>query len=99
MGICATPDCGVPGRPFPQCDFCKQRRYCGSHCLVTVTSELIEMIQKATQSNVAGDEDGTNDELIEKLRHCSVICPPCLNKLRPTIEEKDDGDGDMEEQG
>lgn len=80
MVLCATIDCGTPGRPFPQCDYCKQRRYCGSHCLVAVTAELIEEVINRKVS------DDTS-ESIEKLRSCSVICPPCLERFQ---KEKND---------
>ncbi len=90
MVLCATVDCGTPGRPFPQCDYCKQRRYCGSHCLVAVTAELIEVVRNRKASD---DASPINEESLEKLRNCLVICPPCLERFQKERNDTSEGEG------
>ena len=68
MPICATENCGTPGRPFPACSLCNQRRYCGSHCLVLITSNMIDDIRE--RSNL-------QDAQISRLNPGMKICPPC----------------------
>lgn len=73
MGICATPECGTPGRPFPACSVCKQRRYCGSHCLKQIhNAETMEMVQDS------GDVQSV------ELKEGDLLCPPCVLRIQKT---------------
>lgn len=74
MGICATPECGTPGRPFPACSICKQRRYCGSHCL--------KQIRKTETVELVLNEDG--DMQFVDLKEGNLLCPPCVQRIKST---------------
>ncbi len=81
MPSCASPECGVFGRPFPACGRCKQRLYCGSHCLKTVQRRLFEIEDNINQlSGNNGVAISDNDETIE-------VCPPCFQTAQGAIRK------------
>ena len=90
MGICRTPNCGTPGRPFPACSICKQRVYCGSHCLVDIHKD---------QLLTTTDSDGA---ATFQIKCGDSVCPPCYEIWFPAEpaaepEETDDENVDEEE--
>jgi hypothetical protein len=104
MVICATEGCGVPGRPFPPCDLCRQKAYCQSHCLFFIDEHFSSQLQYA----LIHDDEETVSRLLngetvsyDRLSNARWICPPCKSIVQPLFdwlqrkhqnipEEKDD---------
>ena len=93
MGVCATPDCGVHGRPFPPCDYCHSRLYCGSHCLISLAEEFWLKMEKKKNANLLSEE-----ELDKMKRTCAVVCPPCYQRFMEGIEGIEGIEQDQQEQ-
>lgn len=68
MVICSTPDCGIPGRPFPACAVCKLRAYCGSRCLVVIQEDKLLT------------SDGPEGSKTLMVKRGDSVCPPCFQK-------------------
>lgn len=85
MVTCATPTCGLPGRPFAACGMCKQRRYCSS-CSFELTPHLVEQVT-TNSSNCIDEEKRLCKSVIDVLKSCSSIsiCPPCYDTISPFI--------------
>jgi len=73
MPTCASPECGSIGRPFQACGRCKQRRYCGSHCLKPVKQKLFEVLD-----NNSSSADVSDDVTIE-------VYPPCMELIASVV--------------
>lgn len=88
MVICATPDCGVPGRPFPACDLCRQRAYCQSHCLFSIDEPLRTQLQHALEHDRDTIVTIMNGESVsyDRLASAALICPPCKAQLQPLFD-------------
>lgn len=80
MVICATPGCGTPGRPLAACDMCQGRLYCGSHCLIPIQPRLLQQIIRGNENHVNAEER-LSQNVIDRLRACSKICPPCYSNF------------------
>lgn len=95
MVICSTPDCGMPGRPFPACSVCKHRAYCGTRCLVVIREDKLL------------SADGPEGEETLQIKRGDSVCPPCYERWfrvvpEPESEEDDEdyvegGDDDQNE--
>lgn len=87
MVICATPDCGTPGRPFPACDLCKGRAYCGSHCLYNIPADLKAHLLYLTQQPHSPLPDGlVSSHEVDALLKASDICPPCKARFQELLD-------------
>lgn len=97
MVICATPGCGTPGRPLAACDMCQGRLYCGSHCLIPIQPRLLQQIIRGNENHVNAEER-LSQNVIDRLRACSTICPPCYSNFSIFVSSDFAEDDENEEE-